>query len=318
MTGAWLNTSLGFTKEQLYSTASYQATDLSGIRFLESDLSGWDFSGQKLAGAELSSITGADFTAADLRGILGDATPAASRNAILPHGIVAGLELAAGETLVVRDDDGVPDPPPQPWLTPRPPIEVLIVDRLTMSEGSALQLEFDADHWDSLISVGFRTVELGGALELRFANDVDVSTQVGRTLRIFDWTGVSPSGEFDVSSSYLWDLSELYSTGEARLTGTGSMADYNGSGMVDQADLDLVILHWGTGSTVPLTGWANDLPIGLVDQDELDKVLLNWGSAASGLATTSVPEPSAAAILVMGVIAFAGCRRLTNLILRPW
>jgi hypothetical protein len=87
--------------------------------------------------------------------------------------------------------------------------------------------------------------------------------------------------------------------------------------MVDQGDLDLVLLNWGAIATMPPEGWANDLPIGSVDQDELDKVLLNWGSAASTLATSSVPEPSAAAILLVGVIALAGRRRLSNLILRP-
>ena len=41
-------TSRGFTKEQLYSTASYQAKNLQGIGLGSNDLSGWDFSGQNL------------------------------------------------------------------------------------------------------------------------------------------------------------------------------------------------------------------------------------------------------------------------------
>ena len=39
----------GFTKEQLYSTASYQAKNLAGIGLYSNGLSGWDFSGQNLA-----------------------------------------------------------------------------------------------------------------------------------------------------------------------------------------------------------------------------------------------------------------------------
>ena len=46
------------------------------------------------------------------------------------------------------------------------------------------------------------------------AND---PAQVGRTLKVFDWTGVSPTGAFAVSSPYHWDLSRLYSTGEITL-----------------------------------------------------------------------------------------------------
>ena len=45
----------GFTAAQLYSTASYQAHDLAGIRLSNNILSGWDFAGQNLTGANLST-----------------------------------------------------------------------------------------------------------------------------------------------------------------------------------------------------------------------------------------------------------------------
>ena len=147
-------------------------------------------------------------------------TGATSRNAILPDGTIAGLNLAAGEQLVVRDDDGVSDPPSTGWLTPRLPIPINIQDRLMMSDGGNLQLLFDADAWDSTIS--FQPgipVTLGGNLELSFATDVDLASQIGRTFHIFDWTGVNPTGQFQVASPYTWDLSQLYTTGEVTLTG---------------------------------------------------------------------------------------------------
>jgi hypothetical protein len=171
-----------------------------------------------------------------------------------------------------------------------------------MADGSTLQLQFDADEWDSLISFEPGPVELGGELELSFAEDVDVSTQVGRTLRLFDWSGVSPNGQFELDSAYPWDLSNLYRTGEVTFLVLPTLPDYDGSGLVDQGDLDLAA-----------AGWMGNLPDGAVDQGELDRLLLNWGSAASAFATSSVPEPSAAAILVMGVIAFAGRRRLFSI-----
>ena len=41
-------TSRGFTREQLYSTASYQSKDLRGVHLSRNNLSGWDFAGQNL------------------------------------------------------------------------------------------------------------------------------------------------------------------------------------------------------------------------------------------------------------------------------
>jgi hypothetical protein len=83
-------------------------------------------------------------------------------------------------------------------------------------------------------------------------------------------------------------------------TGGGGVAgDYNNSGTVEQADLDLVLLNWGQAETP--NGWVNDLPEGNVDQAELDGVLLNWGNSAE-VAAASVPEPTTWA---MGLVLFA-------------
>ena len=55
--------------------------------------------------------------------------------------------------------------------------------------------------------------------------------------------------------------------------------DYNGNGLVEQGDLDLVLLNWGTDTSVTTpAGWTNDLPDSRIDQNELDRVLLNWGN----------------------------------------
>jgi uncharacterized protein YjbI with pentapeptide repeats len=67
-------TSRGFTKEQLYSTASWKAKDLTGIRLDENGLSNWNLAGQNLtwAGFYLATLanadlSGANLTSADLR-----------------------------------------------------------------------------------------------------------------------------------------------------------------------------------------------------------------------------------------------------------
>jgi hypothetical protein len=79
--------------------------------------------------------------------------------------------------------------------------------------------------------------------------------------------------------------------------------DFNGSGVVEQADLDLVLLNWGTDASSAPAIWTNDLPSGVVDQDELDRVLLGWGNTTMSTARTpgAVPEPQAWIMAVCGL-----------------
>ena len=88
-----------------------------------------------------------------------------------------------------------------------------------MDATGTLRLVFDADPWDSTISFAPGIpVARGGTLELTFAAGVNLASQLGRTIDLFDWTGVTPTGTFNVSSPYTWDLSKLYTTGEVTLT----------------------------------------------------------------------------------------------------
>ena len=94
-----------------------------------------------------------------------------------------------------------------------------------MDATGTLRLVFDADPWDSTISFAPGIpVARGGTLELTFAPDVNLATQIGRTIDLFDWTGVTPTGAFTVSSPYTWNLSKLYTTGEVTLTAVPEFA----------------------------------------------------------------------------------------------
>jgi uncharacterized protein YjbI with pentapeptide repeats len=213
----------GIALEQLYSTASYQAHDLSGIDLGGNCLAGGKFAGQNLANANFQSayittiLTGANFIAADARGAyiyLPSLEDAISNNLIRPDGHINGLDLNAGELLDVRDYDG--DLRYEPAL---PPIPITIDQHLSMAPGGTLRMVFEADVWDSTISFAPGIpVTLGGTLELTFAADVNPASQLGRTFDLFDWTGVAPTGAFAVSSPYAWNLSNLYTTGEVTLT----------------------------------------------------------------------------------------------------
>jgi hypothetical protein len=63
-------TSRGFTKDQLYSTASYKSRDLRGIRLQSNSLRNWDLSEQNLTDADLflSTLTNVNFSDSNLTG----------------------------------------------------------------------------------------------------------------------------------------------------------------------------------------------------------------------------------------------------------
>lgn len=90
---------------------------------------------------------------------------------------------------------------------------------------------------------------------------------------------------------------------------SGVAGDYNANGTVEQGDLDLVLLNWGSAAAPLPPGWFQGLPSGTIDQDELDGVLLNWGTTAAGAqrAAGGVPEPPA---WLLALVALAICLRL--------
>jgi hypothetical protein len=158
----------------------------------------------------------------------------------------------------------------------------------------------EADAWDSTISFAPGIpATLGGTLELTFADGVDVASQVGRTFDLFDWTGVMPTGAFNVASPYAWDLSKLYAAGEVTLAAAGGplSGDFNGDSVVDGGDL----LQWqgdfgvnnlsdGDSDGADFLAWQRQLGFGASAQ-----------SSGSGLAATSlfaaVPEPAVSTLL---------------------
>jgi uncharacterized protein YjbI with pentapeptide repeats len=212
----------GITLAQLYSTASYQAHDLGGISLLLNDLTGGNFAGQNLTNADFggATLTDADFTSADARGAIGldyvEHRGATTTKLIRPDGHIDGLDLNASGLLVVSDYDGDET---TWWRDSIPPIPITIDQHFEMRPGGTLRMVFEADAWDSTISFAPGIpVTLGGTLELTFAEDVNLASQIGRTFDLFDWSGVDPTGAFAVSSPYVWDLSHLYTTGQVTLT----------------------------------------------------------------------------------------------------
>jgi hypothetical protein len=90
--------------------------------------------------------------------------------------------------------------------------------------------------------------------------------------------------------------------------------DYNGNGLVEQADLDLVLSHWGASAATPPDAWIHDLPAGIIDQDELDRVLSGWGARAvlpretASAAPVPEPAPGILAVLLIGAALLGRAR----------
>jgi len=205
------------TSSQLYSTNSYLAQNLQGIGLAGNDLTGWSFSAQNLTKANFSSgtLTNANLSGADLRGATGfsgSSAGAITTNTIFPDGTVHGLSLnSTNPMLLVRNYSGTSS------------IPIHIQENMTLTQNASLVLEFDGNPWGSTISFDSGIpVTLGGNLELDVVAGVNPVSLVGDSFQAFNWTGVSPSGQFasitnDLPPGYSWDTSQLYTTGNVTL-----------------------------------------------------------------------------------------------------
>jgi len=205
-------TALGFTREQLYTTANYQANALQRIGLWGNDLTGWNFRSQNLADAdfEAANLTDTDLSFADLRGALVLDTVGLDvgnrDNTIMPDGQIDGLEMGLDTRLVVRDDE----------------IGVTVEGSMVLAASATLELRIEDTDWGSTISLAAGVVpDLAGTLELGVQPFADLTGLVGTTFRLFDWNGQLPEGErFDrikTDPGLAWDTSRLYATGEVTL-----------------------------------------------------------------------------------------------------
>jgi len=81
--------------------------------------------------------------------------------------------------------------------------------------------------------------------------------------------------------------------------------DIDGSGVVDAADLDLVLFHWGAGADELPEEWLNGRPENSeqVGTETLNHALFHWNQST---VAAPVPEPSAAHLLWLAALVLAG------------
>ncbi|OHB54589.1 MAG: hypothetical protein A2Y12_09710 [Planctomycetes bacterium GWF2_42_9] len=220
--GASFSKNTGFTSSQMYSTKSYKDKDLSGIKFSNNDLSGWNFSGQNLTKTDFNKaiLVGTDFSLSDLRGSMywgGVNSGAIARNTIEANGKVSGLNLIDGDVLNIRNVSV----PPFSGAPITFPIAVSVYTSMKVNEGGTVRFILD-DKWASAVKMmSGISVDLGGTLELTFADSISYSSLVGTSFKLFNWNGRLQQGDVFNSIIYAtgtqWDLSELYTTGTVTL-----------------------------------------------------------------------------------------------------
>ena len=244
----------GFTKEQLYSTASYQAGNLQGISLAGDDLSGWNFQGQNLSDADLrqtvltgAQLSGANLSRADLRDAIDfpAADPAIiSRNTISDTGHIIGLELATGELLTVRLEREMSGG------------GASVSEALHVAEGGTLEMHVgnacgDCPASARLFIAPGTSIRLGGVLRLLLADEFPFGRMSPNdelrqaTYHLFDWVADLDEnnvfGDIELPAGS-WDTSRLYTLGDVELLnryrGDG---DFNVDGQINTRDVDQLI-----------------------------------------------------------------------------
>ncbi len=165
-----------------------------------------------------------------------------------------------------------------------------------------------AASYDKLVVDG--NISHGGVLEV---NLLDGYTPLeGATFNILDWTGTH-SDAFDVlalpdlGGALVWDYSLIDSQGVLSVVAAeaGLAGDYNGDDVVDAADYS--VWRDSLNSNTPLTNETASL--GVVDQEDYDAWKANFGAVAgsggSAGVTGTVPEPTCAVLLLIGLAAWS-------------
>jgi uncharacterized protein YjbI with pentapeptide repeats len=183
----------GSLRNAILVNADFSHGSFLGV-LTNTDCTGANFTGTNLTGVDLRGARNANLSAAN------------TSNAILPDGTVNGATL---DGLAVHNYHGAT------------PIPLRILDEMN---GVGIEVFLDADPWGS--TIGFEEgipVQLWGSrLWLNFEPGVDHESLIGMTYRLFDWTGVVLTDEFDSiltsdNLPYQWDTSRIYTDGTVTL-----------------------------------------------------------------------------------------------------
>jgi uncharacterized protein YjbI with pentapeptide repeats len=198
------------TSAQLQDSTLINA-NLSGADLMYCVLSGATLTNANMAGANLTNAAFyfATMDGADARGATALSTSfvTSMQNLIMPDGSINGMDLSGARMLLVRN------------YTYSPDIPITVHTSAAVGSDGTVQVVLDGSAWGSTISFDPGIpVTLGGTLDVTFGAGVDPASLLGTPVQLFNWSGVTASGQFtwqdDLSGTgYFWDTSHLYDTG---------------------------------------------------------------------------------------------------------
>jgi hypothetical protein len=205
------------------TNGNLQGANLNNANLQSANLTNCNLQGATLTNAYIWYNT--ILSDADLRGAVGASfyVFATAHNTIAPYGTISGLSLGAGETLTICNYAGN--------------IPITVSSQARFNPTASLQFVFDGQPWGSTMSFANAIpVSLAGQLDLVLAPGVDPKSLVGDTFKLFDWSGVSPTGQFsiigDLPGNYAWDTTQLQTMGEVTLVPEPSALALMGVGTI--------------------------------------------------------------------------------------
>ena len=282
-------TAKGFVADQLYGTASYLRSDLSGIDLGGNDLSSWSFAEKNLSGVMLdhTNLSGVDFAGAALA------------RADLTEAVISGANFDSTRGFTSE----------QLYSTASYQTNQLAeTGRFVIAPGGILQVVLDGGTWDSTITVpdsDVATPRLDGILRVDFDSSLSLPEQArlsGSTYDLFNWSepidGANRFDQIEMPARTEWDLSRLYETGQIVLiSSTAQPGDANFDFRFDQLDLVQVLIHRKYRTGEPATweqgDWNGD---GVFDQSD----------AVAALQTGNYLQGPYASLVVGDVFASTG------------
>ena len=182
-------------------------------------------------------------------------------------------------------------------------------------------------YWDVVVDDGHDAANIDAHVNLPIDTHTNTPSTIVLDGPVLGWAGSGTFNHFESTQKFngyfrqawTWwgwtavglptDAVEVLSTSRIEIDYLLPPGDFNGDGKVEQEDLTMLLVNWG--STRQPEGWTVSWD-GALDQNELTDLMINWGLGSGGteLHNALVPEPATVTLLMLGGLAAGRCRRM--------